>query len=1143
MRVQRLVMPGMHDVWMQKATPDSAPAGVRVSVRGKKPRGRRQSGGNMPLFFLILLGGLFRTFFPTRRTRSVARLCRAVGGGPVLLLLLAVALPIPAAGATADSFRTEEYRRSTGLDFLRAAEAYALGFTGAGVTLGIIDSAVRADHPELVGKIRGMVLPLDESTGQTYVPNWTHDDHGSHVAGIMAAARDGRGMHGVAFDANLFSVAILGGSGGADEGLQAPAVEALFAARPEVRIINNSWGGSEYPTLDGQDTLEYAHELFQDNSNSTLRELTRLNLHDKVSVFAGGNESKAAPCFESMLPRYFPELRAWVNVGSLDTKGIATAADGTRTVSPTGISWFSCLAGDAALWTVSAPGSDIYSLHSSDNGYVHLSGTSMAAPYVSGTLGLVVQAFPWMSGKQLADAVLTTADDTFAAPDYLVQYRCDDDGRPEMLVVTGVDGGASPSPEVLKQTIANASYPDDVKEVLGELVDAGKIETRFLSRREVFGQGFLDAGKAVRGIARLDANRMTAADVRSLPELDSVRKDALETFDTKGYFAEFSNDIDERKWDDGWHHPDFRSDAAGDSNANAKALEDKDIGLRKIGAGLLVLSGSNDYTGATVVEGGSLGISRRADGSGGELINSDVVVRQGGTLLGDGKIHKQVVNTGTVAPGYGGTTLEVGTYTQKPEGVLRISMAPDGRHAVLKADTAELDGSLHLAPTPAFYPDGYTQAVRSVEAGNLIGTFANVGVTSLSPTLTFSLVSSDDKGAATVALRRAADAYSRHAHSAATADVGRALSRVAGQATGDMRNLLQALDWSDASGNGIEPALEQLSPAGYDAAARAGMEVQRQANLLFAQRLVGVTPPVTSMGTGVSGGDGTSSWQAWAMPFGSYSQVNGEGSSASQVSSGAGVALGLERLWDSGLSAGLDVALSGRRTQLRNGGEITTTSQAVSLGGHLRFAPQRWDGAYVMGLARVGVEDTQMRRTVRFNGYERSHDSRWTGYTADFLAGGGKDWAWLTPWGRMDAGPLVWLEYSLNMRPGITEKGFGASALKLDAATVDNLSFVLGGHADFARELGNGTQLAWGLLAGWRHNGLAGSVRSQARFKEYNVKFESRSELPGQDALLAQARLRATHASGFFAQAELGAELFRTRSFSCSGGISLGLEF
>ena len=396
---------------------------------------------------------------------------------------------------------------------------------------------------------------------------------------------------------------------------------------------------------------------------------------------------------------------------------------------------------------------------------------------------------------------------------------------------------------------------------------------------------------------------------------------------------------------------------------------------------------------------------------------------------------------------------------------------------------------------------------------------------------------------ALVGQQRASSAYSRYADSTTTSRVGRALYQIAGQATGDMQNLFQALDWSDASGSDIAPAMEQLSPNSYDAVARAGLDAQRQLNLLMVRRFFGASGLQGVSGTGVSSGDAADGWQAWALPFGSYSNMNANGGSAGFTASGAGLALGVDRQWESGLTAGFDVALAGRRTDIHSAGEAKAQTLAASVGGHARFKPSWWDGAYAMGMARVGFEDVQMQRAVDFNGFARSHNSSWTGLTADMLAGGGKDWNWTTAWGGVEAGPLAWLEYRLSSRPGFTEGGSGASALRLDAATYNNLSSVLGAHANLARPLDNGTTLTWDTLAGWRHDWLDGTFSSSARFKGYGPGFESRSDMPGRDTMLVHSSLRASHTSGFFAQVELGAEFFRSQSSSCFGGFSFGLEF
>ncbi len=82
--------------------------------------------------------------------------------------------------APAASFLTDEYYASGALDLINAAEAYALGYTGLGQVVGVIDLPVRPDHPELSGKVDLYPLPSPEIWDDT-------NAHGTHVAGIIAA--------------------------------------------------------------------------------------------------------------------------------------------------------------------------------------------------------------------------------------------------------------------------------------------------------------------------------------------------------------------------------------------------------------------------------------------------------------------------------------------------------------------------------------------------------------------------------------------------------------------------------------------------------------------------------------------------------------------------------------------------------------------------------------------------------------------------------------------------------------------------------------------------------------------------------------------------------------------------------------------
>ena len=203
-----------------------------------------------------------------------------------------------------------------------------------------------------------------------------------------------------------------------------------------------------------------------------------------------------------------------------------------------------------------------------------------------------------------------------------------------------------------------------------------------VSFEEVFGQGLLDAGKAINGVARLDANRLDVSDVTVVPYLGYEA--ILDTFDTKGHTAYFDNDITERRWSDHYHHKDFQT--TGTDGDRARRLAGLPVGLRKVGAGTLGLRGYNTFTGPVVVSEGTLILEPRKDGTGG-ILETSVVVAEGATFEASGKIHN-LYNSGTVKVN---GTLEVNKFVQQATGTLHLA-----KPTSLRAQEAEVAGTLVL---------------------------------------------------------------------------------------------------------------------------------------------------------------------------------------------------------------------------------------------------------------------------------------------------------------------------------------------------------------------------------------------------------------------------------------------------------------
>lgn len=496
-----------------------------------------------------------------------------------------------------------------------------------------------------------------------------------------------------------------------------------------------------------------------------------------------------------------------------------------------------------------------------------------------------------------------------------------------------------------------------------------------------------------------------------------------------------------------------------------------------------------------------------------------------------------------------GKAAHVGTsFVNEAGATLETGFTADGRVTGIEADSAALDGTWLLRPLRDFYASqDVITPEQPVSAGTQTGDFTAVGIgTNLSPTLTFSLLPVR-LAQPQIHVSRAADAYSRYAASSGGLSLGHALVGIAGEAGGDMQELLAALDWSAQDGSDVRQALDQLGPEAYDASARATLAQQAEFNVLLLRRMLGNMQAQRAAAAHDGRPDAApdaDGWQAWATPYGAGSWQGSHGGVSSWQSTGIGLLAGMDRRFDGGLALGLHVALAARRTSITDTHDAVAETQSALVGVHGLLAPEDWDGFYLMAQGRVGLEDGEMDRNVAVNGYARHNESRWTGLTGSALLGGGKDWSLTAGDGLLNLGPVGWLEYAFLRRPDLSEKDGQASRLHLDARTYESLLLSLGAHAGWTTTLENGSELGVDLLTAWRHELLDGTFHTSAAFRDYgNHGFRSSTDLTGRDALLVQGSLRLTHASRFFAQIDAGGEFFRPNAASANVGLSFGWEF
>ncbi len=237
---------------------------------------------------------------------------------------------------------------------------------GEGVVVAVLDTGVRVTHEDLAEN----VLPLiNEVTGN--LNNTDLDGHGTHVAGIIAAAADNsKGGAGIAPKAKILPVKVLGDNG---QGYTSDITRGIGSAVDNgASIINMSLGGLYYD--------QFYESALQSAANKGV-----------ASIVAAGNEGSNHKAY----PAGFPVT---ITVASTDSAGRRSNFSNWGT-------WVD----------VAAPGSRIWStVCSSDSAYASYNGTSMATPVVSGVAALYLSEFSGTGARDINGDGQTNAKDVEA---------------------------------------------------------------------------------------------------------------------------------------------------------------------------------------------------------------------------------------------------------------------------------------------------------------------------------------------------------------------------------------------------------------------------------------------------------------------------------------------------------------------------------------------------------------------------------------------------------------------------------------------------------------------------------------------------------------------------------------------------------
>lgn len=283
------------------------------------------------------------------------------------------------------------YSSQYALSKISAALAWDINKGDTSIVIGIVDTGVDWDHPDLAANIwrNWNEIPnngvdddnngyVDDVRGWDFGGlNGTPDndpmedqpDHGTHVAGIASAVTDnGIGVASIGFNCRIMPVKT---SRNDQRGTSGPYIVygyegIVYASDNGAKVINCSWGGSGF-SMFGQETINYAIS------------------QGSLVVAAAGNSNSSGTHYPSSY------------------KGVLSVASTTSTDTKSSFSNYGYSV------DVSAPGSSIYNTWQNDT-YATLSGTSMASPLTAGLAGLVFAQFPTYNAEQVGEQIRVNCD-------------------------------------------------------------------------------------------------------------------------------------------------------------------------------------------------------------------------------------------------------------------------------------------------------------------------------------------------------------------------------------------------------------------------------------------------------------------------------------------------------------------------------------------------------------------------------------------------------------------------------------------------------------------------------------------------------------------------------------------------------------
>lgn len=283
---------------------------------------------------------------------------------------------------TNDEYVSEQWA----LDKINLPDAWKITTGSKSVKVGVIDSGIKADHPDLKDNVdcelsKSFVEGTDDSDALEDVFG-----HGTHVAGIIGAVGNNSiGVSGTCWNVDLVSLKVLddnGVCGNSNDKISGVINAINYAKANNINILNFSIALVVPKSKAFEETINNYPGLFVCAAGNELFNIDTAGRKRRIypSIYTSDNIVSVAASNSNDKIWYVEKFQQGSNYGIVSVD-------------------------------LAAPGADIYSTYTADDkAYVNMSGTSMATPYVTGVAALIQSKYQNISTKATKKAILDGVD-------------------------------------------------------------------------------------------------------------------------------------------------------------------------------------------------------------------------------------------------------------------------------------------------------------------------------------------------------------------------------------------------------------------------------------------------------------------------------------------------------------------------------------------------------------------------------------------------------------------------------------------------------------------------------------------------------------------------------------------------------------